>query len=93
MASEVAAFIGVEERFSGLAGGMIETSREVGGALGVAVVATVAISRTNDVLDSLGGNDASFPQAFTEGSPAREPRRRRLRHRRRPRRCDRLAPR
>lgn len=67
MASEVAAFIGVEERFSGLAGGMIETSREIGGALGVAVVATVAFARTDDVLLSLGGDATSFPIAFTEG--------------------------
>ncbi len=67
MASEVAAFIGVEERNSGLAGGIIETSREIGGALGVAVVATVAFSRTNDVLAALGGGDADYPIAFTEG--------------------------
>ncbi len=67
MASEVAAFIGIEERLSGLAGGMIETSREIGGALGVAIVATVALARTDTVLSELGGDPANFPLAFTEG--------------------------
>ena len=42
MAVQVAAFAGVDESTAGLAGGMIETSREIGGALGVAVVATIA---------------------------------------------------
>ena len=67
MASEVAAFIGVEEEVSGLAGGMIETSREVGGALGVAIIATVAFSRTDDVMASLGGGAENLPTALTAG--------------------------
>lgn len=67
MASEVAAFIGVEEEVSGLAGGMIETSREVGGALGVAIVATVAFSRTSDVMADRGGDADALPVALTEG--------------------------
>jgi fucose permease len=37
MATQVAAFIGVEESVSGLAGGIVETAREVGGALGTAI--------------------------------------------------------
>jgi hypothetical protein len=31
---------------------MVETAREVGGAFGTAVVATIAIARTNDLLDA-----------------------------------------
>jgi EmrB/QacA subfamily drug resistance transporter len=58
MAAQVAAFIGVEERNSGLAGGIIETSREIGGALGTAIVATVAIARADEVLARLGGDAA-----------------------------------
>ena len=55
VAVQVAAFTGVEPAVSGLAGGMLETAREVGGAVGVAAVATVAIARTEHVLAATGG--------------------------------------
>ncbi len=67
MALQVAAFIGVEQSVAGLAGGMVETAREVGGAFGTAVVATVAVGRAGDVLASLGGGDAAAPVALTAG--------------------------
>jgi EmrB/QacA subfamily drug resistance transporter len=67
MAVQVAAFTGVEEAVSGLAGGMVETAREVGGAVGVAVVATVAIARTEDVVVALGGGPGAEAIALTEG--------------------------
>jgi EmrB/QacA subfamily drug resistance transporter len=54
---QVAAFTGIPREVSGLAGGMVETAREIGGALGTAVVASVAISVA-------GG---SSPAALTEG--------------------------
>jgi EmrB/QacA subfamily drug resistance transporter len=70
MAVQVAAFIGAEDAVSGLVGGMVETAREVGGALGTAVVATVAIARADDVL-AAGGPAAAGPAAealaLTEG--------------------------
>ncbi len=44
MAIEVAAFIGVQESESGLTGGIVETAREVGGALGVAIMASVGFA-------------------------------------------------
>ena len=47
VAAQIAAFNGVEPAFSGLAGGMIETAREMGGALGTAIVASVAIGATD----------------------------------------------
>ena len=45
----------------GLASGLINTSQQVGGALGLAVLATVANSRTDDVMASAGGNPAELP--------------------------------
>ncbi|MDZ5620380.1 MFS transporter [Nocardioides sp. HM23] len=44
-AIQIAALAGVEERLTGLASGLVETSREIGGAIGVAVVATVLTSQ------------------------------------------------
>jgi hypothetical protein len=67
MAAQVAVFTGVEESIAGLAGGMIETAREIGGALGVAVVGTIAISRTEDVLARLAGGANDTANALTEG--------------------------
>lgn len=67
MAAQVAAFIGVEQPVAGLAGGLVETAREVGGALGTAVVATVAVGRAGDVLAAEGGEASAVPVALTEG--------------------------
>ena len=67
MAVQVAAFAGVDESTAGLAGGMIETSREIGGALGVAVVATIAVARVDEVLASAGSGPAATTTALTEG--------------------------
>jgi EmrB/QacA subfamily drug resistance transporter len=46
----VAALAGVAERESGLASGLSNTARYVGAALGVAIVSTVAVSRSEDYL-------------------------------------------
>ena len=62
----IAAVAGVEERESGLASGLINTSQQVGGALGLAVLATIATSRTEDVL-AQGGGPGALPNALTEG--------------------------
>lgn len=64
MAVQVAAFIGVEERVAGLAGGLVETAREVGGALGTAVVATIVLARVADVRAT---GQADRVTALTEG--------------------------
>ena len=50
--------------------GLINTSQQIGGALGLAVLATIANSRTDDVMASAGGNPAELPQALTEGFQA-----------------------
>jgi EmrB/QacA subfamily drug resistance transporter len=68
--STIAAVSGVESHESGLASGLINTSQQVGGALGLAVLATVANSRTDDLVASAGGNPAELPSALTEGFQA-----------------------
>jgi EmrB/QacA subfamily drug resistance transporter len=67
MATQVAGFTGVEERVAGLAGGILETAREIGGALGTAVVATIAIARTSDVAATTGPGAAALTEGFQRG--------------------------
>ena len=61
--STIAAVSGVDEHEAGLASGLINTSQQVGGALGLAVLASVANSVTNDAT-------GSPPQALTDGFQA-----------------------
>ena len=51
----VAALAGVAEHESGLASGLSNTALQIGGALGVAIVTTVAVSRSEDYLAANAG--------------------------------------
>jgi EmrB/QacA subfamily drug resistance transporter len=61
----VAALAGVAEHESGLASGLSNTALQIGGALGVAIVSTVAVSRSEDYLAA--NDDANPLVALTEG--------------------------
>jgi EmrB/QacA subfamily drug resistance transporter len=61
----IAALAGVAERESGVASGLSNTAFQLGGALGVAIVSTVAISRSEDYLAT---NEGAGPLVvLTEG--------------------------
>jgi EmrB/QacA subfamily drug resistance transporter len=64
----IAALAGVTEHQAGLASGLLNTSQQLGGALGIAIASSVAVSHTNALLHA--GNAApaalagGFRQAF-----------------------------
>jgi MFS family permease len=63
--ASIAALAGVPERESGLASGLSNTAFQIGAALGVAIVTTVAVTRTDDYLAANTG--ANRLVALTEG--------------------------
>jgi MFS family permease len=64
VASQIAALAGVADEESGLAAGLVDSSFNIGGALGVAILSTVAVASTEAL--SEGGSDAQL-QAITDG--------------------------
>ena len=66
--SSIAALAGVAEHESGLASGLSNTAFQIGAALGVAIVSTVAVTRTEDFVAENGAGDTAL--ALTEGFQA-----------------------
>jgi EmrB/QacA subfamily drug resistance transporter len=64
VAAQIAGLSGIAEDESGLAAGLVDSSFNIGSALGIAVVSTVAVARTEDLLAS---PEASTAVALTEG--------------------------
>jgi len=61
----IGALEGVEDRDSGLASGLVNTTQQIGGALGVALFSTVATNRTSDLLAEGESRAAALTSGFT----------------------------
>src|SRR6266545_4514179 len=62
----IAALAGVEAAEAGLASGLINTSQQIGGALGIAALSTIATSRTDDAVAA----GTALPTALVDGFTA-----------------------
>jgi EmrB/QacA subfamily drug resistance transporter len=59
----IAALAGTKPQEAGLASGLINTSQQIGGAVGIAILSTIAVSTTDDAV--AGGT--AVPTALTDG--------------------------
>jgi len=59
----IAALAGVKQAEAGLASGLINTSQQIGGAVGIALLSAIAISRTEDEIST----GRTPPEALTSG--------------------------
>jgi EmrB/QacA subfamily drug resistance transporter len=66
----IGAVSGVLRDDAGIASGLINAAQQVGGALGLAVLATIANGRTDDAMAAAGGDPAALPAALTDGFQA-----------------------
>jgi len=62
----IAAFAGTRQDEAGLASGLMNTSQQIGGAVGIAILSTVATSWTSDSVQ----NGQELPVALTDGFQA-----------------------
>jgi len=59
----IAALAGTKPHEAGLASGLINTSQQIGGAVGIALLSTIAVSTTDNALS----DGTAVPQALTDG--------------------------
>ena len=62
----IAALAGVSHDEAGLAAGLINTTQQIGGAVGIAICASVSVSRFNHLIQLHG--PSYYAQAFTSGT-------------------------
>jgi MFS family permease len=62
----IAALAGVRQEEAGLASGLINTTQQIGGAVGIALLSTIAISATEDKV----GSGSALPDAMVSGFQA-----------------------
>jgi EmrB/QacA subfamily drug resistance transporter len=66
VAISIAALAGVERSQAGLASGLLNTSQQIGGALGIAALTTIATNKTDDAVTT----GTAVPSALVEGFQA-----------------------
>jgi MFS family permease len=59
----LAALSGVTEKIAGIASGLLNTSQQIGGALGVAIISTISTTHAENLI----ADGVSQPEALTEG--------------------------
>jgi EmrB/QacA subfamily drug resistance transporter len=59
----IAALAGTKPQEAGLASGLINTSQQIGGAVGIAILSTIAVSTTDDAV----AQGTAIPVALTDG--------------------------
>jgi EmrB/QacA subfamily drug resistance transporter len=67
VALTLAATSGIKEKESGLASGLLNTSQQIGGAIGLAVLTTISTTKTNEIMASAGNNPAALNGALVDG--------------------------
>jgi sugar phosphate permease len=63
----IAALAGVEERRAGLASGLLNTSQQLGGAIGVAIASSVAASHTSALIHAGTATSAALTSGYQRG--------------------------
>jgi EmrB/QacA subfamily drug resistance transporter len=63
----IAALMGVRQSDAGVASGLLNTTQQVGGAIGLAVASTIATTFTGRFVDSHPGTTAASPAALLHG--------------------------
>ncbi len=63
----VMATSGISHKESGLVSGLLNTSQQIGGAIGLAVLSVISTQATNDKMAAAHGNPAALPEAMVHG--------------------------